>query len=84
MLAGTRGIGNAPRGFEVLLFFGGMLWPRQKIFRDVFVEVKIERVVAKGNFFFCEKYVAFVDSPVGPHEFRGIVVLRKSGRSSQL
>jgi len=32
LLAGTRGIGNAPMGFEGLLFFGGMLWPRQKFF----------------------------------------------------
>jgi hypothetical protein len=29
-------------------------------------------------------HVAFVASPVAPHEIRGIVVLLKSGKSSQL
>ena len=31
-----------------------------------------------------ERIVAFVDNPVEPHEVRGIVVLLKSGKSSQL
>ena len=50
-LARTRGIGNAPMGFEDFPFFGGMLRPHQKKFSSVFVEVRVERVVTKSNFF---------------------------------
>ena len=51
LLARMRGIGNAPMGFKEFPFFRGMLRPCQKSFSSVFVEVRVEQVDTKSNFF---------------------------------